>query len=220
MSDGKECGQNRRGKRYHRANSYDETFFSKHLANLKSDFYGRSTFNPSYVQTSHLPPVYSSTFAYGPFYNQNDNTPIANVPKPDDIYRSSPMLNYAANSYFGWHKGLATMPRQQQRSSKPTVTFDHPADTVQYRSTLRLNNGMSNCFDKDCLGSSSSNDLVNTHSPFSSLDSEQLPTRDGVSRKSRRIKLCVVLSILVIIVAVLIAMGVAVYSQGNFVQLT
>lgn len=228
-------GQNRgRGKRYHRTNSYDETYFSKQLASaahLKTDFYSRP-YNP-YVETSHLPTIYSSGFVYGrqqyaPFYNVNqttDNISTVNNPnnKPMDVgemYRNSPMLNYAANSYLGWHKGLTTVPRQAAKCTKQVqnVTFDH-ADAIQYRSNpaLRLNAGHTpNCYDRECMANGSNNNgLLKTHSPFSSMDSDQSPQdlSADATRKSR-IKLCIIFSILVIIVAVLIAMGVAVYSQG------
>lgn len=175
----------------------------------------------------------------------------------DTIYRSTPLLNYGANSYFGWHQRTPATPTVYRA---PMATNPNPVP----------NQGLSHTVSNGCLDGTdllpnpfpngktapltSCSPEMNTNttgsilfeketiSPFfnDSRAGRQKGNRGNKNRRigcspstsfcgqswsssstgdaavrRNRIKLCIIMSILVIIVAVLVAMGIAVYSQSK-----
>lgn len=123
------------------------------------------------------------------------------------LYRSTPLLNYSANSYFGWHHNRTasgTLPIQS--ANKPTISELNKFYTIEKGTTFSNNHNYNN-----------NHDLLNMQGSLSSSVRTTATSQFGsnlINIRKNRVKICIVVAILTIMVAVLVAMGVAVYSQG------
>lgn len=208
-----------------RSNSCYKDNYSNYYSSMKLDFH-RSQFDykcPNNGSQQQQPPssyVYSSALVCG---NANmDGKNIINTNKKAELfsnnasitslYRSTPLLNYGANSYFGWHNRISSSTLPIQTGNKPCVNEFNKFYTIEKGPSYYNNHNHNNNNNNNC-----NNDILNTHHSSSS-SAETLSSKFGsnlLNIRKTRVKFCIVIAILIIMVAVLVAMGVAVYSQGT-----
>lgn len=198
-------------RKFQRTLSYDASqFHNGHLTDSDSttNNYWRSAEANRSLRVSGGQQIYASSPYQQHLYGAKE-----------EFYKPRPVANYNANSYMGASSlALNSLNYQQPNNIYSTQAglinanlqrFEmQSAWAGQYRSMTHLPTTSDLHFPLPNPPS------LLDRSPVESLDSNSIPMGSS-QKRTNRAKLLFVLCILVIIIAVLVAMGIAVYSQGE-----
>lgn len=153
----------------------------------------------------------------------------------ETLYRSTPLLNYGANSYFGWHQRTPATPTlyrnrnpnaadslvnpfpvgQNGKTQPPPLATCTPDGTANTTGSILFEKETVSPFFNDHPKSNGQKRKLSSAASFCARSLGTSSIIDHAQLRRNRIKLCIIVTILIIVVAVLVAMGIAVYSQSK-----